>query len=268
MFRTDFFRALSALTQFNLGGIDNGGNRFYVLLTTEEQDMSKKHNPEFIKVVLEHTKLDELTGKLSFTNLYVSSALNFGWNGGIISVPYTHVVWLAKHGRWPEEGKVLDHINDDPTDQRPVNLQEVSPESNQKKRRGRIVFRSYGKGKYGYGIGVFHDKRDDRYYVTRNLSRGYGSGDLKTKNHSIGGFNSLEEAEAKIASYIAEIERVGPAHIPVVEKNKSQTTMKLLAMRDTMLEMKEKGYTCNEIAKKTGFSWGGVHRMLNGELPK
>jgi hypothetical protein len=93
---------------------------------------------------------------------------------------------------------VLDHVNDDPMDNRPENLQEVTQAENQKKRRGRVVYRSYGTSKYGHGIHVHHDMRDGRWYVRRQLSRGHGDGDLKNVRKQLGGFATLAEAEERI----------------------------------------------------------------------
>jgi hypothetical protein len=109
-----------------------------------------------------------------------------------------------KHGRWPAEDVIIDHKNDDPMDNQPDNLQELTHTENQKKRRGRVVYRSYGNGRYGPGMNIHRDKRDGRYYVTHQASRGHGSGDLKNVKIGLGGFATLAEAEARVASFLAE----------------------------------------------------------------
>ncbi len=166
--------------------------------------MSKKYNLEFERALLNYAKVDEATGVVSFDGIYASIAINIGWKGSIVSIPYSHAVWFLTHGRWPELGKVIDHINDDPMDNAPVNLAEISQEENQRKRRGRLVYRNYGTGKYGPGMNIYHDKRDSRYYVTHKASRGHGTGDLTSKKISLGGFTTLKAAELKVAEFLAE----------------------------------------------------------------
>src|SRR5215831_8943635 len=118
MFRTDFFQVRS--------------------VQIWDSKMARKHDPAFVKLLLEHVKVTK-NGKLTFHNLYVNLVVNIGWKGKIIVVPYSHLVWLLTFGRWPKEGFVLDHINDVPTDNRPINLQEVTETENQRKRRGRRI---------------------------------------------------------------------------------------------------------------------------------
>lgn len=166
--------------------------------------MSKKTDIDFQRMLLDHAKVNEATGAVSFDDMYASIYINIGWKGGIISVPYSHVVWFLTHGRWPEDGKVLDHVNDDPMDNAPRNLAELTEEENHRKRRGRKVYRSYGKGKYGPGMNIRLDPRDGRYYVTNQASRGHGSGDLKNIKKSLGGFPTLEAAKAKVTAFLAE----------------------------------------------------------------
>lgn len=182
--------------------------------------MSRKNDPEFTRALLEHFSLNEETGVLKFNGLYAQTCLNIGSRKGIVVVPYSHVVWLLKHGQWPRDGFVLDHINDDSSDNRPANLQEITQDENQKKRRGRKVSRYYGSGKYGHGINVTLDKRSGRYYIRRHLSRGHGSGNLKTPRWGLGGFNSLVEAERMVNIYIAEIEKFGPTFVPSVRRRR------------------------------------------------
>jgi hypothetical protein len=163
--------------------------------------LGKRYNPEFEKFFREHCSLDEETGKITVRDAYAHIGFNIGWSGDLISVTYANAVWFLKHGEWPKAGHHIDHINDDALDNRPCNLQEITEAENQAKRRGRKVYRSYGKGKYGHGFGVYNDKRDNRFYVSRNISRGLTGG--KSKLISMGGFASLAEAEAFIGQQIA-----------------------------------------------------------------
>jgi hypothetical protein len=165
---------------------------------------AKKHEADFQAALKKHVRLDEATGDIKFDGLYASCYVNVCWKGGIISLPHAHLVWFLKHGRWPAEDMIIDHKNDDPMDNRPDNLQELTHTENQKKRRGRVVYRSYGSGRYGPGMNIHRDKRDGRYYVTHQASRGHGNGDLKNVKIGLGGFETLAEAEARVASFLAE----------------------------------------------------------------
>jgi hypothetical protein len=226
--------------------------------------MSRKDDPDFIKLIEEHVKLNEETGGLEFTELYAQQCFNIGFKGKMIVVPYSHIVWLKKHKRWPIKGMHVDHVNDNPQDNRPTNLQELTEEESKKKRRGRMVYRSYGTGKYGYGMGIYNDKRDNRFYVSRSMSRGHGNGDLKTHSISLGGFDTREEAEAKIASYIKEIQENGLDHIPeaMPNKGKKRTTVWYNTAADKMKELRLQGHTIAQIAEITGFKEGVVYKRV------
>lgn len=163
---------------------------------------ANKRDPELMAAILKAAKLDKKTGNLKFDGMYVSIHLDICWAGSTVSVPLSHVVWFLTHGRWPEPGMHLDHLDDDALNNRPDNLAEITHEANQKKRRGRIVGPHYGTGKYGYGLYVYADKRDGRFYVTRHMSRGHGNGDLKNVKVSLGGYGTLAEAESGVENYI------------------------------------------------------------------
>jgi len=165
--------------------------------------MSKKTDIDFQRMLLDCAKVNETTGAVSFNDLYASLVINIGWKGGIISLPYSHVVWFLTHGRWPEDGKVLDHVNDNPMDNAPHNLAELIEEENHRKRRSRKVYRSYGKGKHGPGMSICHDKRDGRYYVRHQASRGHGDGDLKNVRTFVGGYATLDEAKVGARDFLA-----------------------------------------------------------------
>src|SRR5882672_5515167 len=167
--------------------------------------MARKDDSDFIKLIKEHVTLDPDTGLLSFNNLYAQMSFTITFKGKKIVITYAHIVWLLSRGVWPIKGYHVDHINDNPQDNRPNNLQELTEDDSHKKRRGRLVYRTYGTGKYGYGMYIHHDKRDNRYYITRHLSRGHGEGDLKAIRQGLGGFDTLEQAEIKVTEYIEEI---------------------------------------------------------------
>jgi hypothetical protein len=165
-----------------------------------------KRDPAFTRAVLDTMRLDPKTGSLRFEGMYVSAHLDIGWKGSVVSVPVSHVVWLAAHGRWPAEGLHLDHLDNDPLNNKLANLAEVTHTENQRRRRGRTVSHAYGTGKYGHGISVNMDKRDGRFYVSRQMSRGHGNGDLKNVRVSLGGFATLAAAESKVRRVIRRLD--------------------------------------------------------------
>jgi hypothetical protein len=125
------------------------------------------------------------------------------------------------------------------------------------------VYSNYGKGKYGYGMGIFHDKRDDRYYVDRHLSRGHGDGDLKTLRVSYGGYDTLDQAKAKVAECIVEIQQHGLDHIPApVAKQPKRTTAKLDEMTSKLREMRLEGKTIRQITDATGLDYGAIYNRI------
>lgn len=224
---------------------------------------SRKRNPEFTAIIKQHVMVDNKTGLLSFNNIYGNMCINFGWKGEIIVVPYSHVVWLLNKGDWPTEGMHVDHINDDPLDNRYENLQELTGFESQKKRRGRAVYRSYGTGKYGYGIGVHHDKRDNRFYVGRNLSRGHGAGDLKSIRVSFGGFDTLAEAEEKVAKCIFDIQKHGLDYQPPSAKKKpKKSSIEADAITPKLRKLRESGLTVQQISERTGIKFGSVYNRV------
>lgn len=225
--------------------------------------MSRKNDPEFMKLLDECTTLDRETGKLTFTNIYVHECLNITFKGEVIVIPTAHVVWFKDRKRWPQAGWHLDHINDNPQDHRPDNLQEVTQQENQAKRRGRMVYRNYGSGKYGHGFNILQDKRDGRFYIRRYLSRGHGDGDLKTIKRGLGGFDSLEAAEKKVKEYIAQIEANGSDYLPdYADKTPRKVTAQLDASLEEIRALRESGRTIKEIAELTGLKEGAIYNRI------
>jgi hypothetical protein len=220
-----------------------------------------KRDPDFIEHVRKHTTLDKETGTLKFDKFYVAVHLNFQWKGNKVFMPHSHFVWFLTRGSWPKEGYVIDHINDDPQDNRPENLQELTHAESQEKRRGRMVYRSYGTGKYGYGLYVHHDKRDNRYYITRHLSRGHGKGDLKSIRRGLGGFDTIEEAEEAVRKNIDLIKSEGLDYLPQSPTAEKKITKNLNTMTETFREMRRSGMTLQEIQDATGFKSGVYNRI-------
>ena len=176
--------------------------------------MSRKDDPDFMELIEKRVTLNEETGALHFDKIYAQMCFNITHKGKMVVVPYSHIVWLKKHKRWPIKGMHVDHIDDNPQNNRPDNLQELTEENSHKKRRGRMVYRTYGTGKYGYEIQVTYDRRDRRYYVTRHWSSGHGGGDLRGIKRSFGGYFSLKDAEHKVEIIIEEIKDRGIDYIP------------------------------------------------------
>lgn len=224
--------------------------------------LGKKYNPEFEKFFLEHASVDA-EGKISVKDCYAFIGFNIQWNGTLISMTYANAVWFLHHKRWPRSGYRVDHVNDLTFDNRPSNLQELTELENQKKRRGRIVYRSYGKGKYGYGMSVHYDKRDGYFYIGRNISRGFGEGDLKGIKVSLGRAATLEEAEQCVKAYITEIQEKGLNHIPIgPTKKAAAATIKADALIPKMKKLRKEGKTYQQIADTLGIRMGAVYKRL------
>src|ERR1700722_5625803 len=113
---------------------------------------TSKHNQAFMEALRQRATVDPETGNLRFDGMYASAQIAIAWNGSVIGVPWSHVVWFLTHDRWPADGMQIDHIDNEPMNNRPDNLTEITHAENQRKRRGRMVYRSYGTGKLGYGI--------------------------------------------------------------------------------------------------------------------
>lgn len=223
--------------------------------------MTKKYDEDFKARLLECAKLDKETGIITFTGMYAVNHLNMCYGGTTVSAPYSHVVWFLTYGVWPKRGYHIDHINDDPFDNRPDNLQEITEQENQRKRRGRIVYRSYGKGKLGYGINIHHDKRDGRYYVTRHLSRGQIGG-IRSVKGSIGGFDTLEDAENRVDSLIEEIKIYGDDYLPNQPKKQKRKTLEIDLKLDEIKRMRSLGMSVQAIADELGFKHGAVYSRV------
>lgn len=206
--------------------------------------MGKKHDPDFMELLAKHGSLDEATGNIRFDGMYASVHIDISHKGSVVSVPHSHVVWFLKRGRWPKDGLQLDHIDDDPMNNAPSNLAEVTSAANQEKRRGRIVSRAFGKGKYGHGISVVQDKRDGRFYVTKCPSRGQTK-QLSTIKISLGGFRTLEEAQARVSECISDID-IGREH-KKLPKNRRRPDAEL------MRKLRAEGLTLAQISQRTGF---------------
>jgi|SRR5882672_7829826 len=226
--------------------------------------MARKDDSDFIKLIKEHVTLDPDTGLLSFNNLYAQMSFTITFKGKKIVITYAHIVWLLSRGVWPIKGYHVDHINDNPQDNRPNNLQELTEDDSHKKRRGRLVYRTYGTGKYGYGMYIHHDKRDNRYYITRHLSRGHGEGDLKAIRQGLGGFDTLEQAEIKVTEYIEEIKVQGLAWMPPPPKDiqVKRRTIEIDAQTNELRRLRQEGKTIQQINEITGITSISIYNRV------
>lgn len=221
-----------------------------------------RFDPEFQEFLKKHAKVDK-NGKISVDDCYAYLGFNISWKGELVSMTYANAVWFLTHGTWPDDGLKIDHINDDPLDNRPSNLQAITEAENHAKRRGRKVYRSYGKGKYGYGIQVHHDKRDGRFYVSRNVSRGFGEGDLKGIRYGIGGYDSLAEAEAAVAAHKAILEKEGLDYrVEIVRVPVKRATKQLDSKINEMRKLRAEGLPYQKIADRLGLRLGAVYKRL------
>ncbi|MDP4226022.1 MAG: HNH endonuclease [Bacteroidota bacterium] len=61
------------------------------------------------------------------------------------SIAASHIAYFLHHGIWPN--KVIDHINGNPLDNRPVNLRDVDIETNNRNHR-KVSIRKMPSGRY------------------------------------------------------------------------------------------------------------------------
>lgn len=225
--------------------------------------LPRRYDPEFEKFFLDHATVDA-EGKITVKDWYAHLGFNVTWKGSLISVTYANAVWFLTHGKWPREGYHIDHIDDDPLNNRPDNLQEITAIENQRKRRGRKVYRSYGRGKYGHGLYIYADKRDGRFYVSRNISRGHGEGDLQGVKIALGGYDTLEEAESVVADNVRRIEESGrPDYIPdPVDKKDKRATTAMDVKLGEMRALRKQGLSIKAVADKFGFDSGAVYKRI------
>lgn len=121
----------------------------------------------------------------------------------VVVIPYSHFVWYIKYKRWPTKGLHVHHKDDDPLNNHPDNLEELSAKENHKKRRGKTNGR-YGSGKYGYGISIGYGKKTKHYVAKRQLSVEIDGKYSKESNRNIyiGCDKDLIKLKIKIQNYI------------------------------------------------------------------
>ena len=104
----------------------------FLTLCAETGDLYWKHRPReyFDSERIYRACNTRIAGKKAFTSVnsdgyYIGSLLNK-------PIKAHSVVWALTHGAWPK-GEI-DHVNGDPTDNRPENLRDVSHTENVKNR--------------------------------------------------------------------------------------------------------------------------------------
>lgn len=166
--------------------------------------MSSRFDDEVRKFIRDNFKVDN-EGHISseyYAQLHITIR-EVGKGNGVISSPVSHLVWFLTRGEWPKKGYVIDHIDDNPLNNSPGNLAEVTVKENQAKRKGKRT-RAYGRTKYGHGIFIWYDKKNKKYCVNRRFPVGEIRED---KDHImwIGWADSLEEAEVLINEYLEKL---------------------------------------------------------------
>lgn len=164
-----------------------------------------RQSNEFQEYLLDTLEIDYEKGSVKTKKVYCSIYVNIGFKSETVSIPLSQLVFFLKNKRWPKDEHHIDHKDDDPLNNHPDNLQEITKKDNwaKKKNKGN---RRYGKNKYGHGINIYKDKRDGRYYADRYISTKIED-DLLTARRKIHLFGAatLDEIEIKIKEYVHRI---------------------------------------------------------------
>jgi hypothetical protein len=100
--------------------------------------------------------------------------------------------------------------------------------------------------KYGHGFIVSQDNRDGRFYVARPLQE---------KKVSLGGFKTLEAAEARVLECIEDV-KAGRDHAkPQLDRSRPKPNAELIR------NLRSEGLSLDEIGKRTGFSGTTVYHL-------
>jgi len=120
-------------------------------------------------------------GKEAFTTIsYRETGKISGLHGGFFNKDFLahRIAWLIYYGEWPKNQ--IDHINQDPTDNRIENLRDVTQVENLKNQALRSTNTS------GY-LGVHFEKAKQKYRVRVQINN---------SSKHIGYYNTIEEAVA------------------------------------------------------------------------
>lgn len=138
--------------------------------------MGRSSKPN-IELLMERLRVDETTGLLHWTDSVLNrksirgqraftAISTSGYRVSNISgktLLASHVVFALTHGRWPE--RVIDHVDRDKLNDRPVNLRESTYTEN-----GRNQLRKHGNSKFK-GVHKMAGRRKYKAYATDRNSR-------------------------------------------------------------------------------------------------
>lgn len=150
-----------------------------------------KHTDEIKQFIKDNFKLS--TDGIGFeSEVYCTVSIRIQWQNSHLIVPLAHLIWILNTGEWPKDGLHIDHIDDNSINNAFNNLQEVTLQQNNFKKRGRGSPK-YGSGKYGFGLGISKDRDRNKYKVYQVLP--IENKERKQIKVWLGRFNSIEDAE-------------------------------------------------------------------------
>lgn len=133
---------------------------------------------------------------------YIAIKVTIRYRNETISLALSRLIFFLANKIWPAKNKHIDHIDDNPLNNSPSNLQEITVAENMFKKRGKGNSR-FGKNKYGHGISVYYLTKRNSWVAERSLGRRFGF-DNPTKKH-VAIAKTLEELEEKIKLYIENL---------------------------------------------------------------
>ena len=108
------------------------------------------------------------------------------------AVAVHRIIWAMQHGKWPDG--FIDHINQNPADNRPENLRVVTPKQN------RInISKTFKNNKCGF-TGVVLRRKKYVAFITKDKKQQY-----------LGSFSTAQEAHQ---AYVAAHRRIFPEYTP------------------------------------------------------
>ena len=165
------------------------------------KNSDRRKSEEFKKYILDHYSLNEVTGEITLKGSYARLKIEIVHKKQTVTMTYAHLVFFLKNKNWPKEGMHIDHKDDNPFNNHPDNLIELTVKENHAKRRGKSNGQ-YGRGKYGYGIWVQYDKKKKYYSALRRPPMSEYDNNRKIY---VGCSKNLKELELKIENHIQSI---------------------------------------------------------------
>lgn len=170
-----------------------------------------RETEKYKKYILDNFTLNEETGEVFCNRVAAPLTVRIELDKKALTVPFSHFILFLKNKKWPTPGMEVDHIDDNPLNNKPNNLKEVTRKENNDKRRGKSN-RAYGRTLYGYGITVSWSKNKQLYRAVRHYSVA-DSYRIETgiKDDFIAYAPSMVEMDVKIKSYIAKYIEIQPS---------------------------------------------------------